>query len=174
MTFTENWFGDLSQDALAGYAAETGHLHGRVVEVGCWEGRSTVALATAVRPHTVHAVDTWEGSPGEVSWDLAHTEGRDVYGTFLDNVKDLGNVEPHRMTWQDYFAADTSPVKFCHIDAEHTYEQVKGNILAVLPLLVPGGYLVGDDAHHPPVVEAVSELLPGWWRDATLWIWRKD
>lgn len=174
MTFTEDWFGFDSQRALQHAAICTNGVEGRVVEVGCWEGRSTVALAHAVAPEIVHAVDTWEGSPGEPSADLAATEGRDVFATFTENVAELtrGNVESHRMGWREYFVADATPIRFLHIDAEHTYQEVFDNILTALPLMAVGGIICGDDVHHPPVKQAVLDTLGEFQERATLWIWR--
>ena len=171
--FHEAWFSTQSQKALTRLARRTGSLSGRVVEVGCWEGRSTCALAHAVWPACVDAVDTWQGSPGEISRDLA--EQRDVYATFTENIADLtrGNVNVHRMGWRDYFAADDSPVRFCHSDATHTYEEVRDNIEAVLALLVPGGVICGDDALHPPVIAAARDTLPEVHLEASLWWWQR-
>lgn len=171
MTFTEDWFCEKSQDALAGLARSVLHLPGDVVEVGCWEGRSTIALAHAVAPAAVHAVDTWEGSPGEISATLAAAPGRDVYRTFIENVDGL-NVVPHREDWRSYFRRIRVPIRFLHIDATHTYDEVRANIEAALPLMVPGGVICGDDAHHPPVREAVWDVLGNAWLTATLWHWR--
>lgn len=172
VTFTEAWFSPQSQQALAELAASTNHLDGDVVEVGCWEGRSTVALAAAVLPATVHAVDTWQGSPNEISADLAGA--RDVLHTFLGNMTELtdGNVVHHVMGWRDYFADHRDPIRFIHIDAEHSYREVFDNIAEVLPLMVSGGVICGDDVHHPPVQQAVFEQLGGVAVTATLWHWR--
>ena len=172
VTFTEAWFSPQSQQALAELAASTNHLDGDVVEVGCWEGRSTVALAAAVLPATVHAVDTWQGSPNEISADLAGA--RDVLHTFLGNMTELtdGNVVHHVMGWRDYFADHRDPIRFIHIDAEHSYRAVFDNIAEVLPLMVSGGVICGDDVHHPPVQQAVFEQLGGVAVTATLWHWR--
>lgn len=169
MTFHEEWFGPASQAALADLYEQVRDLHGDVVEVGCWEGRSTIALANACHPDTVHAVDTWDGSPGEISWDLAHE--RDVAYRFAQNIEDhtAGNVQAHRMGWRDYFGEIDRPVKFLHVDAEHTYIEVKENLEVVMPLAVPGAILCGDDAHHPPVRAAVLELFPEAKLIATLW-----
>lgn len=174
MTFTENWFSFASQRALQHAAICTNGIEGRVIEVGSWEGRSTVALAHAVYPHVVHAVDTWEGSPGEPSADLAAAEGRDVFATFRENMAALtrGNVEAHRMGWRDYFVRDASPIRFVHIDAEHSYDEVFDNILTVRPLMARGGIICGDDAHHPPVMQAAADALGAVKVRATLWIWR--
>lgn len=155
MTFTEEWFCEASQRAIGELVGLTRDLDGDIVEVGCWEGRSTVALANAAHPAKVHAVDTWEGSPGEISADLA--AGRDVFATFTANVDELtaGNVVAHRMGWRTYFGVNKAPVKFLHIDAEHTFREVFDNIDAALPLMVPGAVMCGDDFHHPPIRQAV-------------------
>lgn len=172
MTFQEAWFSEAACDALTRVARSTNHLIGRVVEVGCWEGRSTVTLAHAVEPEAVCAVDTWNGSPGEISADLA--KQRDVHAAFLENVSRLtaGNVKPYRESWRSFFEREQVPIRFLHIDAEHSYKEVRDNIEAARPLMVPGGVICGDDAHHDPVIDAVTDTLGDYTLDATLWIWR--
>lgn len=169
MTFTENWFDLPSQQALVDLYYLTANLEGGIVEVGSWEGRSSVALANACHPHTLHCVDTWEGSPGEISRELACQ--RDVFAQFTENIGMLtaGNVEAHRMGWRDYFAANTTRVRFLFIDAEHTYREVKDNIEAALPLMGAGGVICGDDVHHPPIQQAVWDTLGNVDSTATLW-----
>jgi hypothetical protein len=171
MTFTEEWFGPASQHAVARLVQRTRGLAGRIIEVGSWEGRSTVAIANAAHPDIVHAVDTWQGSPGEISAELASQ--RDVFATFTENIDQLtrGNVEPHVMGWRDYFAEDKAPVRFLHIDAEHTYTEVFDNITTALPLMVAGGIICGDDNHHPPIQRAVRDTLGRFYVDASLWWW---
>lgn len=156
MNFTEDWYSEKGCQALADLATRTLDLPGRIIEIGCWEGKSTSAIAQAVSPEFVDAVDTWEGSPGEISADLAAE--RDVHATFKANTAWIGNVRDHRMGWRDYLK-DATPIRFCHIDATHTYEEVSENIRAVWPLIVDGGILCGDDAAHPPVRKAVLDTL---------------
>lgn len=167
--FTEDWFSATSCRVLADLARTTDRLDGAVIEVGCWEGRSTIALANAIHPATLHAVDTWAGSPGEISAELAAE--RDVFDTFTANIAEAtaGNVAVHRMGWRDFFADWSDPVRFIHIDAEHSYTEVRENIEAVLPYVVAGGIVCGDDQHHPPVREAVMDTLGNAMVAASLW-----
>lgn len=165
-SFHEDWFSGPSCVALAELASSTNGLQGSVVEIGSWEGRSTIALASAVAPQIVNAVDTWDGSPGEISAELALE--RDVYATFCANTRGL-NIEAHRQDWRVYVAEHPEPVRFCFIDALHTYEEVRDQIAAVLPLMVPGGILCGDDAHHPPIRRAVFERFPDAQTVASVW-----
>jgi SAM-dependent methyltransferase len=171
--YGENWFGEASQRALQRLAWSVETVSGLVVEVGCWTGRSTCALANSVWPTTVHAVDTWQGSPGEISAELAAE--RDVFEQFRRNVVSFtrGNVQPHRMGWREWFAGNTDPIRFLHIDAEHTYDEVRENIEAALPFMSERGVICGDDAHHPPVIQAVTDVLGPTERSATLWVWRR-
>lgn len=173
MTFHEDWFHRDSQAALVQLYAKVAHLDGAVIEVGSWEGRSTCALANACAPATVHAVDTWAGAPSE-PYQEEVTRQRDVHAQFLANVaaSTAGNVTAHRMGWRDYFAAHREPIRFAFIDAEHTYDEVAGNLRTLLPLLVPGGVLCGDDVMHPPVAAAVRDVLGGFEAAAALWWWQ--
>ena len=173
--FVEDWFGEPSQQTLARLALRTHGLPGAVVEVGSWEGRSTIALANAVYPATVAAIDTWAGSPGEISAKLAAE--RDVYGTFMANIHAAtkGNVCPYKQGWREWFAdRPTLLLRFVFIDAEHTYQEVFDNIAAALPNLVEGGIICGDDVHHPPIQQAVLEHFGTAVEcEATLWYWQK-
>jgi predicted O-methyltransferase YrrM len=159
MSFTEDWFDGNCRDRLANLGREVSDIPGLVIEIGSWEGRSTCALANAIHPRPVVAVDTWNGSPGEISAELAAT--RDVYARFTQNIKELtgGNVVVVRKGWREHVPTITEKVALCFIDAEHTYVEVHDNIAAILPLMSPGGIICGDDIQHPPVREAVMDML---------------
>lgn len=172
--FTEAWFPPESQSVLARLVADVEHVPGLIVEVGAWEGRSTIALANAAWPRRIQAVDTWAGSPGEISSELA--AGRDVFAQWKLNIEHFtqGNVTPWKMGWRKYLSFIDVPVALAFIDAEHTFIEVKENVEAFLPLMMPGGVICGDDAHHPPVQQALEELfgLDNVEVGATVWIWR--
>lgn len=157
---------------LAALAASVDDIAGRVVEIGAWEGRSTVALANAVAPRIVDCIDTWQGSPGEPSEGLA--AGRDVHATWRDNIDryTAGNVTEHRMGWREFQISD--PVALLFIDAEHTFREVYDTIETFRPWLSPGAIVCGDDAHYKPVQSAVLAAFPATpvQRLSTLWIYR--
>ncbi len=161
MTFTEQWFDAGACLGLAGLVEEISDVDGLIIEIGSWEGRSTIAMANAAHPRTVHAVDTWKGSKGEVSSILAAR--RDVFATWQTNISEqtAGNVVPFRMDWRDYLAAIRLPVAFVFIDAEHAFQPVADCIAAVRPHMAEGGLICGDDIHHPPVISAVFESFAG-------------
>jgi hypothetical protein len=134
-------------------------------------------LARKCYPEQLLAVDTWQGNVDEdelhVSVELA--KKRDVYGTFLSNMQLLtnGNVQALRQDCHDFLAGFSEPIKFCHIDASHDYASVKRTIEALLPKLVPGAVICGDDLLNAPGVrQAVQELLPGVIPIKNFWWWK--
>lgn len=169
-TFHENWLSAGSRQTLHELASLIADVPGRIIEIGSWEGRSTIILANAIGDRTVHAVDTWQGSPSDISVKLAAE--RDVHATFAVNIAEAtaGNVAEHRMDWRDYRRTDHSLVAFVFIDAEHTYDEVIDTIDAFLPLASPGAVFCGDDREIPGVWQAVTERFPDadvahaiWW-----------
>jgi predicted O-methyltransferase YrrM len=171
--FHESWYSEAELGLLEAAVRLVRPLSGVILEIGCWEGRSTAVIARACAPEELVAVDTWQGnsteSPDHVTVRLARD--RDVFATFRENISRLsiGNVTPHREDALDFLRALTAPVKFCHIDAAHDYPSVRETLSRLLPHLVPGGVLFGHDfttAHAGRgdlgggVERAVKEVLP--------------
>lgn len=174
--FTERWTSDDHAALLARLAQAA--PEGRCVEIGCWEGLSTVAIAGALLGRPVEAVDTWAGNADE---DEAHptvaaARERDVYGQFVHNMRafGLGNVLPRRMDWRAWAAESDAPLAFVHLDGAHDERTVSAQLDALLPRLVDGGIICGDDYYAPGVSGPVNAHLPGAVTDGRTWWWKKD
>ena len=163
-------------------------LDGEVIEIGSWEGYSTVALAQAAWPETVVAVDTWGGNADESAAHdtVAKARERDVFAQFNRNVEELtrGNVRAVRAHSGAYLASLPvgARIKFAYVDGSHDYASVRRDILGLQAHLVPGGLLCGDDivtaglSRHDlggGVERAVRECCPGYEQDENLWLWQK-
>lgn len=166
---TEIWFSQRDSDRLAGLVYEC-PLYGRIVELGSWEGRSTIVIANAAWPRFVEAVDHWLGHVSDVTLELA--QSRDVHATFLHNMDAAtqGNVYEYRMDWREHRAYDDHPISLIFIDAAHTYDEVTAQLDAYLPLMMPGGIVCGDDLPindvHRAVIERFGEVTTCerlWW-----------
>src|SRR4051794_8483625 len=73
---------------LLAYAAPEGDI----VEIGSWQGQSTVFLAKAckdARKGVVHAIDTFKGNPGKEHL-YAVEGGIEIYEAFKRNIADNG------------------------------------------------------------------------------------
>jgi predicted O-methyltransferase YrrM len=137
------------------WLAEKASTHKKIVEVGCWKGRSTTVLADNT-DGIVFAVDTWLGS------EEHNPPVQGLYETFCENMKSYIaglKVIPVRMSSIDaarILSGNTFDMVF--IDAAHDYENVKADIIAWKPLCK--GLLCGHDAGHGPIMQALAELLP--------------
>lgn len=174
----ENWYDGAKLQRLIAACERVRPLDGAVIEIGCWEGRSTVAMAMASFPEIVHAVDHWLGTPGDDTGKLAAT--RDVYADFRANIDELtqGNVHSYRMDWRDFAEWwGGRPIRLIHLDADHSYGEVREQIRRFAPLIVPNGILCGDDydmAKNGGVVRAVQELhKPVISPETAFWYWVK-
>jgi hypothetical protein len=182
--FTENWYSNEQiQDLQAAYKKVQG-LEGDVIEIGCWEGKSTCALANIAHPKRILAVDTWQGNTaeGENHPSVVKAKERDVFKQFEANVKTRtkGNVTSFKMDCFDFLKDFNGKVKFCHIDAAHDYASVKRTIEMLKPKLVSGAVLCGDDFQSANasrtdlgggVEKAVREECPGFVSQGNFWCW---
>ena len=188
--FTEDWYPVDQANNLVNLLQATRNLSGGIIEIGCWEGKSTIFMTMAAYPEIVICNDTWLGNVAEsqVTGQEHITEKivkeRDVYARFLENMqKETQNnflvVKEDCLKWLPTLK---TPVKFCHIDASHEYESVNETIKLLLPLMVKGGILCGDDFInanaersdlHGGVERAVRENLPDFNHVNNLWYWQK-
>ena len=184
----ENWYPDPQLKRLMEISTPTIPLTGSIIEIGCWEGKSAMALAKVFAPETLVCCDTWLGNQAESQFTgSTHiTEEilkvRDVYAIFLANMdehtdKNYSVVKEDCLVWLQTYK---EPIKFVHVDASHEYGSVKKTINLLKPLIVPGGMICGDDFINAGldnvvlaggVARAVLETLPGVKTDGNLWYW---
>lgn len=166
--FVETWIPDKALVTLAGLVAAVSDVPGRIIELGSWEGRSTLVIADAT-DRVVHAVDTWAGSDSDVYQRTQIAEGRDVFAAFTANLGER-NVQAYQMDWQDFIAATAGEVALVFIDADHTYEQLTAQIDAFLPLMAAGGIMCGDDRQMRPVRRALRHrFYNDYQHDGRIW-----
>jgi len=151
-------------DFLAQHAAGK-----RVLEVGSFLGRTAMAMADAGAK--VHCVDHWRGSPSDPSHlhVIAAGGSDDVFTEFKKRIGDRldRTIFPFRKPSLEAAEMHWSPFDLIFIDAEHTYEAAKADILAWWKHLKDDGVMLIHDymtVQFPGVTEAVHELfgeLPG-------------
>lgn len=192
--FNEDWY-TAEQAAYVGWLAQQAPQNGAIVEIGCWEGRSTVCIAQSVAPRSVIAVDHFEGNADERANHPATeaAQERDVSDTFSYNMTKLApNVYVYAYDWRGWIEGwakhaqyptpvdiDTAwdregRIAFLHLDASHDYDSVADCLRAVMPFLVRGAILCGDDLYSDGVYRAVHDVL-GDVQDVSgrLWVWQK-
>jgi hypothetical protein len=150
-----------------------------IVEIGSFVGRTALAMASPGNS-LVHCVDTWAGNPSDPVGSVVKSKNPDVlcfderlFKTFCKNVgpKLYKTILPCVGLSSTYASVWPLKADIIFIDADHSYESVKEDILAWKRHVRDGGILCGHDfGIFPGVDKAVTELLPGFQRGGrTIW-----
>ena len=145
----------------------------RIVEVGCWLGRATVALALGhPNPADIFVVDHFRGTIGEEAFFAI--EGNPM-SIFVANMQKLVGWVPQIIVADSVEAS----VRFAYkslslvfIDADHEEEAVVQDIEAWLPRVRLGGVICGHDWLRPSVKKAVEASLGTVEAEASIWFKR--
>jgi Methyltransferase domain len=150
--------GWMRREELLWLGAQAAHAE-RVVEIGCWLGRSTTALAASC-PGTVWTIDHFRGADSQperqadaVTLRLEHRARRN-----LDGFRNLRIFTMESADAVGLFPESWADMVF--IDADHSYDAVKADILRWRSKAAH--LFCGHDyaPEWPGVVRAVDELLP--------------
>lgn len=174
----EAWYHPEQIKDLVEYSHKAIDLSGLFIEIGCWEGNSTVALTNAIAPRKLICID---------NWSMVAPDGRDVFKIFNDNMETCtgGNYEINIVDCNEYLNQLKEPIAFLHLDGPHDFTSVKRSIDLAKPLLCKGGVICGDDfisggrenlTLDGGVQRAVEEALPGFVHDKSVrshnfWYW---
>lgn len=125
------------------YVARKCSSLGSIVEIGSYEGKSTIALASgAPEGLTVYAIDPHTGDKTEVEAGLKI----DTYESFLKNTKNFKNIRAIRKLSVDATGDISSKdILFLFIDGWHSEAAVNEDIKSYLPLCSRNCTIVFDD-----------------------------
>lgn len=134
------WLSDAQGAALFEAAARAGA--GAIVEIGSWQGRSTIWLAAAARlaGHRVFAVDPHEHSREDPS---ART-----YQLFTKNLAAAGllaSVTPLVMRSREAASRIEAPIRVLFVDGDHSVAGARADAEIWLPRVVVGGVVMFHD-----------------------------
>jgi cephalosporin hydroxylase len=178
--FGENWF--TYPNLYSRFVKELSN-GSKIVEVGCWKGKSIAYLAVEIinsgKDIKVDAIDTWKGTPDEdVHQKDKYVIEDKLYELFLSNIAPVSSViNPIRMSSVEAAKLyEDESIDVVFIDAGHTYEDVKADILAWYPKVKKGGYVSGHDypwSGGDAVKKAVDELVRGFEVTEGCWVHKK-
>ena len=136
---------------------------GSTVEVGCFRGRSLCCLHDIIKARDIRvtAVDLWA-----LTGNTQGIPNADNLAIFKQNLerfdltKHVRIVQGKSAESAAMFADQSLDMAF--IDADHSYESVKADILAYLPKIRAGGIIAGHDYGYQGwdgVKQAVDEIF---------------
>lgn len=132
----------------------------KVCEVGVLIGETTVQYIDIVHKNhgTLYVIDNFIDG---LNPDKNNNNFENIFRQNIDYQKYANTVEILSMNSnQAYHNIKDSTLDICFIDADHSYESVKQDIILYIPKMKPGGIFCGHDITHDGVKRALSELLP--------------
>lgn len=129
---------------------------GRALEVGSFKGRSSGFIAAGLFCGSrLACVDTWmnDAMPHDSSSDSMPEFELNVarYRDRLDVFR--GRSAEVARTWKE-------PLDLLFIDADHSYDGCRDDVLAWRPFVRPGGWIAFHDSGEAGVRRAIDECIP--------------
>lgn len=145
--------------ALYELARSLPHERPRAVEIGCWQGKSSICLARGLQGKfepRLYCIDPFDASGDTASADTYQDAAQALGGTlrrqFEQNVaaagvRDVVAVAPgfsHERAPEFH-----EPIDLLFVDGDHSEAAVRRDVADWAPKVRPGGYLVLHDVVHP-------------------------
>lgn len=141
-------------------------------EIGVWKGDFAARIRAVARPRELHLIDQWRFVPAYPRRWYGGADARSqadmdrIHDKVLDRFAGDPRVVIHRQPSETAaLAFADGTFDWVYIDADHSYEAVRADLLGWAPKIRPGGVLVGDDYTWRdeqgalPVRRAVDEFV---------------
>jgi predicted O-methyltransferase YrrM len=171
-TNIQGWF---NHERAYQYLLDNTPENGTIVELGAWLGKSSSYLCEKSIGQEIVIVDTWKGSPNELTTFHKLATETDIFPIFQENMKGLSYTAMQMTSEEAVKHFDDETLDAVFIDLTHTYEAVKEDIQLWMPKVKKGGIISGDD-YHPNwagVMKAVDELIPDRFIIQDAWLYEK-
>lgn len=133
-----------------------------IVEIGSWQGKSTIWLARgslAGSKNPVYAIDPHCGSESHLSEDEEDT--RDIFERNIHRARVDHIVVPLLKSSEEACKGWEGDIGLLWIDGSHEYEDVKRDFLLWEPYLSPSRFIAFHDRDHPGPSRVIGEHILG-------------
>jgi hypothetical protein len=149
------------------------------VEIGVWKGETFKYLLKKCPDLYLTGVDLYAPQPGNNgpekwtkgenghAWD--HQKYYEDLVKFCENTGRGNIIKNYSVNAAKQISDDS--LNFVFIDGDHSYEGVRNDIIAWLPKIKKGGYIIGHDIHFDSVKTAVTEIFDNNYKTADDFIW---
>jgi hypothetical protein len=131
-----------------------------MVEVGCYQGESTLIWANSDKIIKIFAVDPWKDfyDPNDVASQRGNM--KDVENIFDENIKDYSKIVKIKSTSVDASKNfDNNSLDFVYLDGSHIYKDVVDDIKHWYPKIKKNGFIAGHDIGWSGVQSAIKDTL---------------
>jgi predicted O-methyltransferase YrrM len=136
--------------------------NGPIVEIGCYRGRSSIALACGASANVsspkVFSIDPHEVFEGELGGRFG-PDDRPAYYRNLVASGFAAKVSLINLPSTKVASIWDQPVGLLFVDGDHRYEAVRQDLEAWAPKIAPSAVIAFDDASAPGPRQVIAETL---------------
>lgn len=137
----EKWFCN-NLNFLTNYFKNIKNIN-NILEIGSYEGRSSIFFLRIFVNSQIFCVDTWSGSDEHQNYNFNIIEKNfDINTNIHQKNKRLIKI---KTCSNDFFDKNSEFFDLIYIDGDHAFDQVKLDIYNSWKILKSGGYLILDD-----------------------------
>jgi len=114
-----------------------------ILEIGSYEGRSAIFFLKNFSDSNITCVDTWSGSDEHNSVNFQLIEKNFDLNTSIYQSNNL--LMKHKMTSNEFFQKNDKHFDLIYVDGDHSFDQVKIDLINSWNILKNGGFLILDD-----------------------------
>lgn len=134
-------------------------------ELGVWRGRTFLHLLNTCPQLSLIGVDLWMPQPdneGPETWeDWPHEQNEKMVRIHAKKFGERGTL--YKSTTSDAVdLVEDNSLDFIFVDADHSSEAVRNDIIQWTPKVKDSGWIFGHDINWPTVKEIADDLLPGY------------
>ncbi len=131
-----------------------------MVEIGSYQGESTVIFSTYLPDAKIYAVDPWENHYDVKDGSSEDYDMKDVEYNF-DVITKNRNIIKKKMTSEEFsFLIEDESIDLVYIDGNHQEEFVCNDLEKWLPKIKQNGYISGHDYYmFESVRNAVNKII---------------
>jgi len=151
-----------------------------ILEIGCFLGSVTCTIKEACKSSNLYCVDVWSDEVHNrymQGYDRK-TINKDITSNSIEWQKNTNHLENVYMYKNNsmYVEFDTK-FDFIFIDGDHTYNNVRAELIKYSKYLTPNGYIAGHDYGIAPCTKAITEFatnnnLAVWTMDDSIWYYK--
>lgn len=156
----EGWLSKEEAAALKQLARNV-RVHGCIVEIGTYRGRSSIAMAEVIDPNSgvrVFAIDPHDPFVGVNGGQYGPVDQQELYRAIAD--RQLGSIiaviclssKAASSGW------DRGPIDILWLDGDHSYKGLKNDLACWLPHMGSDGIVAFHDTNLPDVQAVIGEL----------------
>jgi len=146
-------------------ANENGWKYG--AEIGVQKGNNLFYILNHCPELHMIGVDVWALQPDKGP-GFAYNRNKHIHASNFNMVKEKAKHYPGRLWLLKMLSVNAAKyvkdgcLDFVFIDADHSRQAVKDDIIAWKPKLKETGFLCGHDAGQKKVKKALDAMVPGW------------